>query len=250
MNKHQLQNDLYRLPYHYLPQIRDGGDFVRHQSLRWGFAYLCYLHHIAAIIAQEKPRTLLDAGCGDGRLISLVSQHTAGLKLTGLDNNNRAVAMAQALNPEQRFICGALADVKETFSFVSCIEVLEHIPDDRVASFISDLVARTEPGGKLLIGVPTNNKPMSAKHHRHYDRATLIEQLATESHGLQIDSCEFIFNGNDPLYRFYTKLSENRFWFISVRLFENLMWKRVWTKLRYAEPCNGHHLLLRLSKSA
>jgi len=90
---------------------------------------------------------------------------------------------------------------------------------------------------------------MSAKHFRHYEQKTLLAQLAPEARGLQVNSSEFIFNGSDPLYRLYTRLTENRFWFLSIRLFENLMWKRAWTKLRHADPHTGHHLLLCLSKT-
>ncbi|OGK08626.1 MAG: hypothetical protein A2W80_03905 [Candidatus Riflebacteria bacterium GWC2_50_8] len=248
MNKYKLQSAQYKLPYHYLPQIEAGGNFFRHQSLRWGFAYLCYLHHIAATIVREKPGELFDAGCGDGRLISLLSQQSE-CNFTGQDCDSRAIDMARALNPRHRFLCGDIADVEETFSLVSCIEVLEHIPDDCIEQFISDLVSRIRPGGKLIIGVPTTNKPMSAKHFRHYEQKTLLAQLAPEARGLQVNSSEFIFNGSDPLYRLYTRLTENRFWFLSIRLFENLMWKRAWTKLRHADPHTGHHLLLCLSKT-
>ncbi|HAE37815.1 MAG TPA: hypothetical protein DCG57_04150 [Candidatus Riflebacteria bacterium] len=248
MNKYKLQNAQYKVPYHYLPHIEEDGNFFRHQSLRWGFAYLCYLHHVAATIVREKPEELFDAGCGDGRLISLLSRQSE-CKFTGLDCSSRAIDLARALNPEQHFICGEIADVKETFAMVSCIEVLEHIPDDSIESFVCDLVSRVKPGGKLLIGVPTRNKPMSAKHFRHYDRETLVEQLAPESRGLVINSSEFVFNGSDRLYSLYTRLTENRFWFISIRLLENLMWKRVWSKLRHAGPDSGHHLLVSLSKN-
>jgi len=90
MNKYKLQSAQYKLPYHYLPQIEAGGNFFRHQSLRWGFAYLCYLHHIAATIVREKPGELFDAGCGDGRLISLLSQQSE-CNFTGQDCDSRAI---------------------------------------------------------------------------------------------------------------------------------------------------------------
>lgn len=246
--KTELQETLYRFPYHYLPGVDDKGCFSRHRSLRWGFAYLCYLVHIAAFIKQQKPLSLLDIGCGDGRLISLLSG-LSGCSLTGIDTSERAVNMARALNPGQRFLCGDVAGLAETFALVSCIEVLEHIADQEIRQFIDGMLAKVEPGGRLLIGVPSLNKPMSAKHFRHYDENRLLEQLGAENHGFRIESSQYIFKGNDHLYRLYVRLTANRLWFIGISFFEQLMWRYVWRNLRRAEAGNGHHLLLCLRKT-
>lgn len=246
--KKELQEALYRFPYHYLPKADDNGCFSRHQSLRWGFAYLCYLFHIASFIEQQKPASLLDIGCGDGRLISLLNELT-GCTLTGIDTSERAVNMARALNPGQRFLCGDAVGLAETFSLVSCIEVLEHIADHESGPFIDGVLAKVEPGGQLLIGVPSLNKPMSAKHFRHYDENRLIGQLGAQNHGFRVESCQYVFKGNDHLYRLYVRLTDNRFWFIGIRVFEKLMWRYVWKNLRQADASNGHHLLMCLRKT-
>lgn len=248
-DKSAIQEALYRFPYHYIPSCDDQGNASRHRGLRWGFDYLCCLRHITAAVMQAAPASLLDVGCGDGRLPGML--HEAGMTgLSGCDISARAIAMAAAFNPQVRFICSDAAGLDETFAMVTCIEVLEHIADQHLGNFTAGLARRVAPGGNLLVSVPTCNRPLSKKHYRHYTGQLLLEHLAPAKHGLVVESVEHVFNGRDPLYRFYTRLTSNRFWFVGIAWLEKLMWQRVWNNLRHARPDNGFHLLMNLKRVA
>ncbi|HNX75459.1 MAG TPA: class I SAM-dependent methyltransferase [Candidatus Rifleibacterium sp.] len=246
--KFKLQADLYQFPYHYLADLHTQRGFSRHRSWRHGFAYLCYQLHIALLIKDEKPATLLDIGCGDGRLLSLI-EPVSGCQATGIDPCPQAIALAQAMNPERHFICATAAELATTFAMVTCIDVIEHLLDSEIPDFISAVAARVEPGGLLLIGVPTINQPVPAKHYRHYHEKLLLEHLNPEAHALTVSDVSYVFNGKDMAYRLYSKITENRLVFCAVQALENLMWHRVWNRLRCANAANGRQLLVSLRKN-
>ena len=247
-HKYKLQADLYQFPYHYLADFHTQRGFSRHRSWRPGFAYLCYLLHIAMLIKDEKPATLLDIGCGDGRLLSLI-EPAFGCRPTGIDPCPQAIALARAMNPERNFICGNASELATTFAMVTCIDVIEHLPDSEIPAFISAAAARVEAGGLLLIGVPTLNQPVPAKHYRHYHEKLLLEQLNPEAHALTVSNTHYVFNGKDLAYRLYAKITENRLVFCAIQALENLMWHRVWHRLRHADAANGRQLLVSLRKN-
>ncbi len=249
-NKFSLQDNLYRFPYHYLPSLDTDGNFTRHRSLRWGFAYLCCLLHTVSIIEKEAPAEILDIGCGDGRLLSLLGSRNESFSCTGIDPSERAIALARAINPGLRFICGRAADLDEKFIMVNCSEVLEHIPENEISSFVSAAARCVKPGGTLLVSVPSLNRPFSQKHFRHYDEQSLLEQLEPHKNNLQVVEINHVFNGNDPFYRLYLKITDNRLIFCSIGILENFMWRRVWHKLRHAGKSTAHQLVISMRKQS
>lgn len=197
---------------------------------------------------METPvKSWLDVGCGDGRLISLLAANK-DMAATGVDLCQTAIAHARAFNPGGNFICGPASAVEQKFDLVTAIEVIEHIDDVQIAAFIDSLCERLDNGGRLIIGVPTLNKPRSAKHYRHYDEKLLIEQINPKKHDLTVESVEHIFAGNDPVYSLYTKITDNRYWFVGIRFLERLIWQRVWNKLRISRPSQAFHVLASLRK--
>lgn len=195
---------------------------------------------------MEMPaKSWLDVGCGDGRLISLLAENK-DMKATGVDLCQEAIAHARAFNPGGNFICGPVSAVEQKFDLVTAIEVMEHIDD--ALSFVDSLCERLDNGGRLIIGVPALNKPRSAKHYRHYDEKLLIEQINPEKHDLTVESIEHIFAGNDTVYSLYTKITDNRLWFVGIRFLERLIWQRVWNKLRISTPSRAFHVLVALRK--
>jgi len=248
MNRQQIQNQQYNFPYHYIPFCDSSQHVWRWRSLRWGFEYWCCMMHIRQRILETGAESWLDAGCGDGRLISLFAEEK-NIAVTGIDPCSDAVKYARAFNSDKNFICGNLDAIDERFDLVTAIEVLEHIEDSEVENFIAAAVSRLNSAGRLLIGVPAVNKPLSAKHYRHYDEKLLLEHIKPQKIGLQTEQIEFLFAGNDFLYRVYTSLTDNRLWFIGIRFFERLIWRYTWKNLRKTTPDKAFHLLITLKKA-
>jgi 2-polyprenyl-6-hydroxyphenyl methylase/3-demethylubiquinone-9 3-methyltransferase len=104
---------------------------------------------------------VLDVGCGGGLLCEALAR--AGAQVTGIDlapgmiEVARLHAASQALKIEYRVqdahaLCAASA---ETFDIVTCMELLEHVPQP--AATTAALARLTRPGGALFISTINRN---------------------------------------------------------------------------------------------
>jgi SAM-dependent methyltransferase len=118
---------------------------------------------------------LLDAGCGSGRTLDELARYG---RVSGIDLSEDAVAAAHARGHDDVHV----ARVEElpfedgTFDVVTCLDVIEHTPDDRAT--LAELLRVTRPGGLLLVTVPAYQALWSQHdeanlHFRRYDSASL-----------------------------------------------------------------------------
>lgn len=175
----QAQEAEYALPYHYLPEVR-GHKFSSTRHWDWGFRYLGGMQVALDQLGQARFDSLIDIGCGDGRFLREVKSRYPGKTLLGIDASERAIRLAQALNPELAY--RALDIVRDgldqTYDAATLIEVIEHIPPPELPAFL-DAVARTiKPGGLLVLTVPHRNKPLIEKHYQHFTGELLRTLLA------------------------------------------------------------------------
>lgn len=119
---------------------------------------------------------ILDAGCGSGRTLDELSNYG---EVCGVDLSSTAVATSRARGHE-----AWVAAVEELpfedglFDLVTCLDVVEHTPDDRRT--LRELRRVTRPGGVLLVTVPAHPVLWSAHdeanlHYRRYTRRTLLD---------------------------------------------------------------------------
>jgi len=104
---------------------------------------------------------VLDAGCGDGRLAADIARTFPRAAVLGLDEDPDALRRARETAAEVASLtvrAGAIGGPRlgATFDLVVCVDVLEHIPDDRAA--IEWLVAHVGRGGWLAIHVPATGQ--------------------------------------------------------------------------------------------
>ncbi|MCW3002492.1 MAG: hypothetical protein JWQ20_1790 [Conexibacter sp.] len=120
---------------------------------------------------------LLDAGCGSGRTLDELARYG---QVTGLDVSDLAVQTARGRGHADVHL-GSVEDMpfpSGTFDVVTCLDVIEHTPDDRAS--LAELRRVTRPGGLLLVTVPAYEELWSwhdeANHHyRRYDRCELLD---------------------------------------------------------------------------
>jgi SAM-dependent methyltransferase len=118
---------------------------------------------------------VLDAGCGSGRTLQELVDYG---EVAGLELNEDAAEVARARGLGEVEI-GRLEEMPwdtDRFDLITCLDVLEHTPDDRVA--LRELRRVSKPGGWMLATVPAYQALWSphdeANHHfRRYERATL-----------------------------------------------------------------------------
>ena len=248
MKQFQMQEEQYIFPYHYIPHIDRKGMVNRYRLVSRGYEYLCYMLHIKEIIDDISPKSILDVGCGDGRLISLLTEYDE-ISYTGVDISSKAISFAKAFNPNVEFINIDVKKIERKYDLVSLIEVMEHIPDLIIEEFMDDVISKIKIGGYLIISVPSINIPLQKKHYRHYDINTLIKDIKPEENGLTVLSIEYIFNGSNLIYKYWHKLTSNRYSVIIVPILEQIFWNFIWKRLRIARNNNGKHIVALLRKN-
>jgi len=245
INKFKIQDGLYEFPYHHIPYLDNNNVVVRYRSLNWGYKYLCYLLHIKEKVDSLKPGSVLDVGCGDGRLLGLLSDRIECK--VGVDLSGRSIAFAKAFYPGIDFYNKNAADMEESFDVVIAMEVLEHIPDESINQFLKNLEIRAKKGGYIYISVPTKNQLPNKKHYRHYDIDMFGQQLNESGSRARIVKVEYLYR--EPLWlKVYNKLIHNRLWFWEVEIVNRLVWKYIWRRLRIADKSNGHDMIVTLQK--
>lgn len=177
-SKEQLQENLYRFPYHHLTHNRDGGIFIfRH--LFWGLEHYTYISYVIGEITKHKPNTIVDIGCGEGRIILELKKTLPDSLLSGYDISAAAVRFALAFVPDKEFGIHNIVEKPLDLQFdaaVSC-EVIEHIKPEEVDAYCKNIAQSIKSGGTLFLTTPTTNIPTSAKHYQHFTREILEKHL-------------------------------------------------------------------------
>ncbi len=104
--------------------------------------------------AKVAGKTLLDIGCGGGLLTEAMAQR--GARVTGIDMGEaplevaRLHAEASGLSIDYRRITAEqmAAEAPECFDVVTCLEMLEHVPDP--AQVIRACFSLVKPGGQVF----------------------------------------------------------------------------------------------------
>lgn len=220
------QENEYQFPYHYVTRFGPN-TFCQHFVDTWGINYASTIDFIVERIASESPASLLDIGCGDGRLTREIFTRTEVPKVFGIDTSRRAIDLAKAMNHDLPAITFDRADISSLsigeFDAAVLMEVIEHIPPDDLPNFIRNTRAHLKRGARLHVTVPHTNKPVEYKHFQHFTCDSIAACLSTnfdiinivpfERRGLQrrllnILLCNRFFVLNDRrllamLYRWY-----------------------------------------------
>ncbi len=120
---------------------------------------------------------ILDAGCGSGRNMVELARHG---EVTGVELSDASADLARERHVGE-VLEGSVMEMPfpaERFDLAVCLDVIEHLEDDRGA--LRELRRVVAPGGALLLTVPAYQWLWSGHdeinhHHRRYSRATLLE---------------------------------------------------------------------------
>jgi len=99
--------------------------------LRYGFIQL-YFRKLFIVLRGLEWSTALEVGCGEGRVLAVLSKQYPNSSFQGVDLSEVAVMQARARNPELNISVGnihALPYNDDSFDMVFVLEVLEHIQD-------------------------------------------------------------------------------------------------------------------------
>ena len=164
-----IQEEQYVFPYHYL-------DLMAQYAYR-NTTENSYRRLVAGMIAPYRGQTVLDAGCGDGRLAYELAKKN--LAVTGIDYSERAIRFARAFAPRVRFLVTDLVREPpgEEFEVICLVEVLEHLDPESGSRLLQNLAKCLAPGGRLIITVPSTRVPLIPKHDRHFSVESLRKTI-------------------------------------------------------------------------
>ena len=118
---------------------------------------------------------LLDAGCGSGRTLQELAAYgtVSGIEL---DEQAAAIARDRGLGEVRIGRLEQLPWPDASFDLITCLDVIEHTPDDQVT--LRELRRVCRPSGWLLVTVPAypalwSEHDEANHHYRRYSRAAL-----------------------------------------------------------------------------
>ena len=176
-------------------------------------------------LAPAAEQAVLDVGCGGGILCEALAQR--GASVTGIDMGDAPLAVANlhklesgvTVNYQKSTAEHFAEDHAATFDIVTCLEMLEHVPDP--SSVVKACAQMTKPGGTVFFSTINRNPkafmlaiigaeyvlrllPRGTHEYAKFIRPSELATWVREA-GLEIDQmCGLLFN---PLTKTY-KLSD------------------------------------------
>lgn len=121
--------------------------------------------HLAATIEniarRNKLKTVLDVGCGTGRLIQYLTK--AEFEVAGCDIAKAAVKTARSLNPGLKIVQASATKLpfdNNSFDFVCAISLIEHLTAAEVDLFLSETRRVLTPFGFIFLVTPNFATPL------------------------------------------------------------------------------------------
>jgi SAM-dependent methyltransferase len=139
----------------------------------------------------DRPREVLDLGCGTGAMTKLLSRYGRAI---GVDVEATAVAAARkrGVNAQQIPTAGPLPLPSDQFDVVTSLDVIEHIDDD--VAVLSEMYRVMKPGGTLLIAVPAFEwlwgPQDEISHHKRRYVATQLRRHIREA-GFEVERTSY-----------------------------------------------------------
>lgn len=173
-------------------------------------------------IISVNEKKILDVGCGGGILAEGLA--ALGAQVTGIDLSEKALNVAKlhllesGHSIDYRHIAAEdlAAQSPETYDIVTCMEMLEHVPDP--ASIVTACAALTRPGGHLFFST-LNRNPKSflfavigaeyllqllPKGTHEYAKFIRPSELSRWAKNAGLSPSRFIGLGYNPITRTYS----------------------------------------------
>jgi len=177
--------------------------------------YWQYINIAEEIIRPLHKKTILEIGCGDGRISEHIAQQFPDSKVLGIDISRRAISFAALLGKHAEFRHVDLFEINNQYDVILLIEVLEHISKEEIDAFLSKIRTILEDKGAVVLSVPTPLLPMLHPGHvQHFHKNLLAETLGRA--GLEIKNIVYHLDVRFSRYSFVGRavigLLENRVW--------------------------------------
>ena len=158
---------------------------------------------------------LVDIGCGDGRGTSLIKDAHPEIKVVGVDYSERALQLAKTMSGPRDIewlkfnVYEGLNDLTATFDVATCIEMLEHLPPEKLSTALRNIHGLLVSNGFLILTVPSTLAAKPLKHYQHFTIASIGNAL--EEAGFRVIRCDGQERADHWLFSFY-RFADNRWW--------------------------------------
>ncbi|MBS0186057.1 MAG: class I SAM-dependent methyltransferase [Proteobacteria bacterium] len=130
-------------------------------------------------LMPEKPKTIVEVGCGNGKLLTYLHKKLNMVTYSGSDISEVGIQQCKEKFPSGDFLHQDLTKVEnpfhKIFDLCICSEVIEHLEDDQAAfesfSLMGRYVILTVPAG------PLDEMSKGMGHYRHYSGEELEKKL-------------------------------------------------------------------------
>ncbi len=177
LHKENLQEDQYHFPYHHLAHITKDG-FFTFKHLFWGLEHITYINFVIDKINELEYKTLVDVGCGEGRIISELENNKLA-SYTGVDISSRALHFARGFTNRADFFVHDITrkPLEQKSDVIISCEVIEHILPKKVDDYVRHISESIQNGGIFILTTPTTNVVTNGKHYQHFTHESLESHL-------------------------------------------------------------------------
>lgn len=140
------------------------------------------VHGEATFVRAYEPATVLDAGCGTGRVAIELARH--GIEVVGVDVDPSMLATAASLAPELTWVQSDLAELDLGRRF-EVVVMAGNVPlftrPGTQAALVADVARHVRPGGLLIAGFSLGRGYDVGTYDEHAAavQLTLVERWAT-----------------------------------------------------------------------
>lgn len=232
--KRQVQEELYRFPYHYLIEFEADGysSFCQYKNNSGGWRYASYLIKAIEEIEHIEFDNMIDIGCGDGFFLKKLSQKYPSKELAGVDLCEKAIGFANLLNCSDdkttkkiEFFCRDIMKdpLEKKFDLATSIHVLEHIPPELLKDFLEANANLLKSDGRFIVMVPSTNCPIKniSRHYQHFDDKLLTKLL---SKCFEVETIKYL--NNDCFWvKIISRIFSNNLFILNNRYFREGLFK-------------------------
>lgn len=169
------------------------------RAYRYG-AYRFWLHKLKHRLphpnSEQEPTTVVDCGCGAGYLLPYLRNWFPGLRVIGIDINERELAAAASRSLERSGVhlieasVNALPLTSGSATLMIGFHLVEHLPEPRL--FLEETYRTLRPEGLLVLATPNlgsvGARVMKARWRGHRDPTHMSLKTSTEWRFLVEDS--------------------------------------------------------------
>jgi cyclopropane fatty-acyl-phospholipid synthase-like methyltransferase len=198
---------------------------------------MAYLNFVLDKLDSRSWNSLLDIGCGDGRMLHEINARFKHKKLAGIDYSPKPIEFARTFNPNIKFYVGDITQKNfsdEKFDVITLIETLEHISPAKIETFLKSAGEYSKAGGLMILTVPSKNLMRSPKHYQHFDKNSITTLLRPHFRIREI----YFLNKTSILERMLKRFLDNRVLILNHGGLINFLFKFYKKKLFFADEHN------------